>query len=42
VSIGTTIVDLSVNNDIDTLIALADASMYEEKRATRLARVPAE
>jgi diguanylate cyclase (GGDEF)-like protein len=36
VSIGTTVVSLSADDDIDALIALADASMYEEKRASRL------
>jgi len=36
VSIGTTVVSLSADDDIDALIALADASMYEEKRATLL------
>lgn len=33
VSIGTTIVSLTNQDDIETLIARADAAMYEEKRA---------
>jgi diguanylate cyclase (GGDEF)-like protein len=36
VSIGTTVVSLTADDDIDALIAMADASMYEEKRAQRL------
>ncbi len=35
VSIGTTVVSLAAEDDIDALIALADAAMYEEKRASR-------
>ncbi|HKE96081.1 MAG TPA: diguanylate cyclase, partial [Povalibacter sp.] len=35
VSIGTAIVDLANDDDIDALIARADAAMYEEKRTTR-------
>lgn len=33
VSIGTTIVDIATDDDIQELIARADAAMYEEKRA---------
>jgi two-component system, cell cycle response regulator len=36
VSIGTTVVSLTADDDIDALIALADAAMYEEKRASRM------
>jgi diguanylate cyclase (GGDEF)-like protein len=38
VSIGTTMVDASADDDIETLIARADAAMYEEKRASGLER----
>lgn len=38
VSIGTTVVNVTTEDDIETLIARADAAMYEEKRAT-MARV---
>ncbi len=34
VSIGTTVVNVSTDNDIEAMIARADAAMYEEKRAT--------
>ena len=34
VSIGTTVVNVTTEDDIETMIARADAAMYEEKRAT--------
>lgn len=34
VSIGTTIVDITCDEDIETIIARADAAMYEEKRTS--------
>jgi diguanylate cyclase (GGDEF)-like protein len=37
VSVGVALVSLTANDDIDDLIARADAAMYEEKRATRFA-----
>lgn len=40
VSIGTTIVDIATDNDIQELIARADAAMYEEKRAFASSRIP--
>jgi diguanylate cyclase (GGDEF)-like protein len=37
-SIGTTLVNVTTDEDIETLIARADASMYEEKRAAGATR----
>lgn len=34
VSIGTTVVNVTTDDDIESMIARADAAMYEEKRAT--------
>jgi diguanylate cyclase (GGDEF)-like protein len=39
VSIGTTIVNIHTDDDIQELIARADAAMYEEKRASATSRV---